>query len=76
MLAVLVAQWMRHAEREARRVDRKLDREEAADAVGTPWFAVPAAADAAPGTAAGAGSGNGDEYDPLGSRDTQGASSR
>ncbi|AEB46519.1 cytochrome c oxidase caa3-type, assembly factor ctag-related protein [Micromonospora maris AB-18-032] len=29
MLAVLVVQWMRHAEREARRVDRELDRQEA-----------------------------------------------
>ena len=29
MLAVLVVQWMRTAEREARRVDRQLDREEA-----------------------------------------------
>jgi putative copper resistance protein D len=29
MLAVLVVQWMRHAEREARRIDRQLDREEA-----------------------------------------------
>ncbi|MFV2110996.1 cytochrome c oxidase assembly protein [Micromonospora sp. LOL_025] len=29
MLAVLVVQWMRHAEREARRVDRDLDRQEA-----------------------------------------------
>jgi putative copper resistance protein D len=29
MLAVLVAQWMRNADREARRVDRQLDREEA-----------------------------------------------
>jgi putative membrane protein len=28
MLAVLVVQWMRHAEREARRIDRMLDREE------------------------------------------------
>ena len=32
MLAVLVAQWMKHAEREARRIDRQLDREEAAAA--------------------------------------------
>lgn len=30
MLAVLVVQWMRHADREARRLDRQLDREEAA----------------------------------------------
>jgi putative copper resistance protein D len=30
MLAVLVAQWMRDADREARRVDRQLDREHAA----------------------------------------------
>ena len=29
MLAVLVVQWMRHAEKEARRIDRMLDREEA-----------------------------------------------
>ncbi|MGK5674225.1 cytochrome c oxidase assembly protein [Micromonospora sp. URMC 106] len=29
MLAVLVVQWMRHAEREARRLDRDLDRQEA-----------------------------------------------
>jgi putative copper resistance protein D len=29
MLAALVVQWMRHAEREARRVDRALDRQEA-----------------------------------------------
>jgi putative copper resistance protein D len=32
MLGVLVVQWMRHAEREGRRVDRQLDREEAANA--------------------------------------------
>ncbi len=31
MLAALVVQWMRDAEREARRVDRALDREEAAE---------------------------------------------
>jgi putative membrane protein len=29
MLGVLVVQWMRHAEKEARRIDRMLDREEA-----------------------------------------------
>jgi putative copper resistance protein D len=29
MLGALVVQWMRHAEREARRIDRALDREEA-----------------------------------------------
>lgn len=29
MLAVLVVQWMKHAEKEARRIDRMLDREEA-----------------------------------------------
>ncbi|WP_084556648.1 cytochrome c oxidase assembly protein [Hamadaea tsunoensis] len=29
MLAVLVVQWVRHSEREARRIDRALDREEA-----------------------------------------------
>jgi putative copper resistance protein D len=32
MLAVLVVQWMRQSEREARRVDRELDRQEAAAA--------------------------------------------
>jgi putative membrane protein len=31
MLGVLVVQWMRHADREAKRVDRQLDREEALD---------------------------------------------
>ena len=31
MLAVLLVQWMRHADREARRVDRQLDRQEAAE---------------------------------------------
>jgi putative copper resistance protein D len=31
MLAVLVIQWMRAADREARRIDRQLDREEAAE---------------------------------------------
>ena len=35
MLAVLVVQWMREAEREARRVDRQLDREEAEAAAAT-----------------------------------------
>lgn len=33
MLAVLVVQWMRHADREARRTDRRLDREEAAGTI-------------------------------------------
>ncbi|MCW2641578.1 MAG: cytochrome c oxidase assembly protein [Dactylosporangium sp.] len=82
MLAVLVAQWMRQAEREARRVDRQLDREEAAArsaavteaAAGTEVAAV--AAGAAPETAAGTGRQEQDGYDPLGSRDTQGASGR
>jgi len=32
MLGALVVQWMRHAEREARRVDRALDRAEAEEA--------------------------------------------
>jgi putative membrane protein len=32
MLAVLVVQWMRASEREARRVDRELDRQEAREA--------------------------------------------
>lgn len=44
MLAVLVVQWMRHAEREARRLDRQLDREEEAAAAA----AAAAAASAAP----------------------------
>jgi putative membrane protein len=49
MLAVLVVQWMRHADREARRLDRQLDREEAE-------AAARAAAEAeAAGSAAGAG---------------------
>jgi putative membrane protein len=82
MLAVLVAQWMRQAEREARRVDRQLDREEAAArsaavteaAAGTEVAAV--AAGAAPETVAGTGRREQDGYDPLGSRDTQGASGR
>lgn len=34
MLAVLVVQWMRQSEREARRVDRELDRQEAREAAG------------------------------------------
>jgi putative membrane protein len=45
MLAVLVAQWMRSADREARRVDRQLDREEALRAREDAWqaqFAPPA----------------------------------
>jgi putative copper resistance protein D len=36
MLGVLVVQWMRHAEREGRRLDRQLDREEALRATGAP----------------------------------------
>ncbi len=32
MLGVLILQWIRQSEREARRVDRQLDREEAASA--------------------------------------------
>jgi putative copper resistance protein D len=90
MLAVLVAQWMRHAEREARRVDRQLDREEAARSAAvtavaavTEVAAVAAvtevaavAAGAAPETVAGTGRREQDGYDPLGSRDTQGASGR
>jgi putative copper resistance protein D len=35
MLAVLVAQWMRHADREAARIDRALDRLEASAAAGS-----------------------------------------
>jgi putative copper resistance protein D len=34
MLAVLVLQWIRQSEREARRTDRALDRAEAAGATG------------------------------------------
>jgi cytochrome c oxidase assembly factor CtaG len=46
MLAVLVVQWIRQAEREARRVDRQLDREEAAAAAS--HRTVDKAAEAAP----------------------------
>lgn len=44
MLGVLVAQWMRHSEREARRIDRQLDRDEATAAglAATGSTAVPA----------------------------------
>jgi putative copper resistance protein D len=92
MLAVLVAQWMRSADREARRMDRQLDREEAAEAAqaAAEADAAQAAAEAdAAGTAPEPGAGAEPkptaekaagpvppplgEYDPLGSRDTQGA---
>jgi putative membrane protein len=55
MLGALVAQWMRHAGREARRVDRKLDRQSAArplaasanrastSGTDVPWFDQPGA---------------------------------
>jgi putative membrane protein len=83
MLGVLVAQWMRHAEREARRVDRQLDREEAAArrAAEAAEGAVTPAGDAeptdgSPKAVAGTGRRETGGYDPLGSRDTQGASSR
>ncbi|MGC9667254.1 cytochrome c oxidase assembly protein [Planosporangium sp. 12N6] len=91
MLGVLVVQWMRHAEREARRLDRRLDREEmmaTAPGVGVAQPAGAAAPGAVPVTggavptgnspeaATGAGERDGGGYDPLGSRDTQGASSR
>jgi putative membrane protein len=94
MLAVLVVQWMRQAERENRRIDRQLDREElaasgqAADEVG-PAAATGADESAATDPPVGAEVGpatGGDapdplpgqyaersgEYDPHGSRDTQG----
>ena len=48
MLAVLVVQWMRQAEREAARIDRQLDREEAE-------AAAEAAAEARAAAAAGTG---------------------
>ncbi len=59
MLAVLVVQWMRQAEREARRVDRQLDREEAAAAARAipPQTAVPSTA---PGPSVGVGPASGD----------------
>jgi putative copper resistance protein D len=53
MLGVLVAQWMRHADREARREDRRLDLAAAAARHAAPATTAPAAAAA---TAAGAGS--------------------
>ena len=64
MLAVLVVQWMRQADREARRIDRQLDREEAqaaaeaaaAEAAGAEATVAEAAARSAarvPGAAAG-----------------------
>jgi putative membrane protein len=65
MIAVLVVQWMRHAEREGRRIDRQLDREELAAAQ-----AGPGASESVPGQSAG----HSGEYDPEGSRDTQGVS--
>jgi hypothetical protein len=64
---------MRHAERETRRVDRQLDREEAAAAMAAN-AAVPA--DGSPEVAGGTRRRQHDGYDPLGNRDTQGASSR
>jgi putative membrane protein len=48
MLGVLVVQWMREAEREARRLDRQLDREEAAAAAAEAAEAAEAAAAAGP----------------------------
>jgi putative membrane protein len=72
MLGVLVIQWMRHAEREARRVDRQLDRAEAGEA----HHDAGDARDALPEMPGGTGQGEPGGYDPLGSRDTQGATSR
>ncbi|NUT35875.1 MAG: cytochrome c oxidase assembly protein [Hamadaea sp.] len=62
MLGVLVMQWIKHSEREARRIDRQLDREEAEAArlaadqgVGDPAdSAADSAVDAAEGAAPGA----------------------
>jgi putative membrane protein len=51
MLAVLVAQWMQSADREAKRVDRQLDREEKLRAAEEAWqaqFTPPAGRDASP----------------------------
>jgi putative copper resistance protein D len=56
MLAVLVVQWMRHSEREARRLDRQLDREEA-------QAAAASAAEAAAAAAAGMGGNRSDPND-------------
>jgi putative membrane protein len=56
MLAVLVVQWMRDADREARRVDRQLDRERAgsaATAAGQRGGATPAAGPGGTATTAG-----------------------
>ena len=44
MLAVLVVQWMRHAEREGRRIDRELDRQEAEAAAAGANGTIPSAA--------------------------------
>jgi putative copper resistance protein D len=60
MLGVLVVQWMRQSERENRRIDRQLDREE-----------LLARSDA-PEPLPGQNSEHSGEYDPGGSRDTQG----
>jgi putative copper resistance protein D len=83
MLGVLVAQWIRHADREARRIDRQLDRAEAADRAAAEDRAEVAdraaegdARDALPEMPGGTGQGESGGYDPLGSRDTQGATSR
>lgn len=55
MLAVLVVQWMRQSEREARRVDRELDRREARDRADGPVAGAGNGAGAGP--VAGAGDG-------------------
>ncbi|NJC63293.1 cytochrome c oxidase assembly protein [Planosporangium flavigriseum] len=80
MLGVLVAQWMRHAEREARREDRRLDRQEVAEtarpaAEATDAAGVPAE-DGSPEMLAAPWWEQQGGYDPHGSRDTQGASRR
>lgn len=79
MMAVLVVQWIRQSEREARRVDRQLDRQEAAaararTATGTA-DAAGAADDGSPEWTAPWWEQQGG-YDPIGSQDTQGATSR
>jgi putative copper resistance protein D len=64
MLAVLVAQWMRHADREARQVDRKLDLAAAAArraSRATAGAPRPAGTGAGPATAAASGPGPDDD---------------
>ncbi|HZN18466.1 MAG TPA: cytochrome c oxidase assembly protein [Micromonosporaceae bacterium] len=61
MLAVLLVQWMREADREARRVDRQLDRAEAA-AAGHQAAAPASGTGGAAGAGSGGGGGSADRY--------------